>query len=129
MTMTNLGKTKEEIIYELTLRICSNEIVWRTSEFDFVNKATKIYKELVRQDIIIEEDPNEELRKGLNRVRRQAIMDKAYDMSVDGFNELMAYLEPVPTEEKVEMYNMAGDIINTINMRKSNTFPTEEVNM
>ena len=42
MTMTNLGKTKEEIIYELTLRICSNEIVWRTSEFDFVNKATKI---------------------------------------------------------------------------------------
>ena len=96
MTMTNLGKTKEEIIYELTLRICSNEIVWRTSEFDFVNKATKIYKELVRQDIIIEEDPNKELQKGINRVRKPVMADnyKIYNMSVDGLNDLLAYFEP-----------------------------------
>ena len=96
MTMTNLGKTKEEIIYELTLRICSNETVWRTSEFDFVNKATKIYKELIRQGIIIEEDPNKELQKGVNRVRKPVMSDnyKIYNMSVDGLDDLLAYLEP-----------------------------------
>ena len=129
MTMTNLGVTKEEMIYQFVISLNKGGYASGVYAGEVVAKAIGEYDALVNKGIIKEEDPTEELRKGLNRVRNQMIMDKAYDMSVDGFNELMAYLEPIPTGEKVEMYNMAGDVINTINMRKSNTFPTEGVNM
>lgn len=162
MTMTNLGVTKEEMIYQFVISLNKGGYASGVYAGEVVAKAIGEYDALVNKGIIKEEDPNEELRKGLNRVRRQAIMDKAYDMSVDGFNELMAYLEPIPTGEyrpispesdvmymydeinhshpntlnaeegkpafddfgiKVNMYDRAGNVI------KSNTFPTEEVNM
>ena len=53
MTMTNLGITKEEIIYQLALRVSTVD-VWHVEPFDIVNKATKIYDELIEKDIIKE---------------------------------------------------------------------------
>ena len=100
MTITNLGATKEEMIYQFIISLNQGGYASGVYAGEVVAKAIGEYDALVNKGIIKEEDPNKELQKGLNRVRRQVMADKAYDdkaykMSVDGLNELIAYLEPV----------------------------------
>lgn len=69
MAMTNLGITKEEIIYQLVLRISTVE-VWHVEPFDIVHKATKIYDELVNENIIKEKDSY--YQSSLERLKKEA---------------------------------------------------------
>ena len=105
MTMTNLGATKEEIIYQFIISLNKGGYASGVYAGEVVAKAIGEYDALVNKGIIKEEDPNKKLQEEINKIRRQAMIDKVYDMSVDGFNELMAYLEPIPTDSRPNTLN------------------------
>lgn len=52
MIITNLGMTKEEMIYQLALRVSMDG---KTKPFDIICKAIEIYNELINRNIIKEE--------------------------------------------------------------------------
>ena len=115
MTITNLGATKEEMIYQFIISLNKGGYASGVYAGEVVAKAIGEYDALVNKGIIKEEDPNKELREQFMRMKSQMVMDGAGD-----FNARMYDVATFPISPESDV--MYGEVI------KSNTFPTEEVN-
>lgn len=114
MTMTNLDKTKEEMIYQFIISLNKGGYADDAYASDVVEMAIGEYNALVEKGIIKEEESNKKLQEGINKLRSQMIMDAAGD-----FNARMYDVATFPISPESDV--MYGEVI------KSNTFPTEEV--
>ncbi len=94
MTMTNLGMTKEEIIYSFIIAINKGPAGGDPSG-EIVCKAINEYNKLVKEGIVVEEDPNKKLQEELNKVRAD-----------------------LRETERVNVYDKSGATIKTLDMWK-----------
>lgn len=83
MTMTNLGMTKEEMIYQFVISLNKGGYASGVYAGEVVAKAIGEYDALVRDGIIKEEDPNKKLQEQISRMRSQMIMDGTYELMAD----------------------------------------------
>lgn len=95
MTMTNLGMTKEEIIYSFIIAINKGP-AGGDSSGEIVCKAINEYNKLVKEGIIVEEDPNKKLQEQIRKVRENLRGET----------------------ERVNVYDKSGTVIDTMTLWK-----------
>ena len=83
MTTTNLGITKEEMIYQFVISLNKGGYADNAYGSDVVEMAIDEYDALVRDGVIKEEDPNKKLQEQISRMRSQMIMDGTYELMAD----------------------------------------------
>lgn len=83
MIMTNLGITKEEMIYQFIISLNKGGYADKTYAEGIVEEAIGEYDALVNNGVVKEEDPNKKLQEQINRMRSQMIMDGTYELMAD----------------------------------------------
>lgn len=83
MTMTNLGMTKEEMIYQFVISLNKGGYADKAYAEQIVEEAIDEYDTLVKNGVVKEEDPNKMLQEQIRKMRSQMIMDETYELIAD----------------------------------------------